>query len=70
MGGASTAHGCCQACAYEKIVHWDIEDPVYVINDLEKSDKPNREELISIEIHKTYSNLETRINDWIKNYEK
>ena len=29
-----------------------------------------REELISTEIHKTYSNLETRINDWIKNYEK
>ena len=29
-----------------------------------------KEELISLEIHKTYSNLETRINEWIKNYEK
>ncbi len=54
----------------EKIVHWDIEDPVHIINELENSDKPNKEKLISKEIHKTYSNLETRINDWIKNYEK
>ena len=54
----------------EKIIHWDIEDPVHIINELENSEKTNKEELISLEIHKTYSNLETRINEWIKNYEK
>ena len=54
----------------EKIVHWGIEDPGHISSELENSDKPNKEELISEEIHKTYSNLETRINDWIKNYEK